>query len=141
MNIKKIKNKLVLFSTGFLLFFPSIALKAQLIESEDLSAVSGEFADGAGFTNIGLGSIIATIISIVLSLLALIFLVLTIMAGFKWMNAGGNEEEVKKAQTTLKNAVIGLVIVLAAYAITYFIFNSLPFSGGGSTLPTPIVTQ
>ncbi|MBN2854303.1 hypothetical protein JXK06_02080 [Patescibacteria group bacterium] len=131
MSIKNFKKKLILLSISFLLFLPQFTLKAQLISGGNLNDTSREFAASASFTDIGIGSIIATIISIVLSLLALIFLVLTIMAGFKWMNAGGNEEEVKKAQTTLKNAIIGLVIVLAAYAITYFIFNSLPFSGGG----------
>ena len=138
MNIKKIKNKLLLINTSLLLFLPFIALKAQLIENEELKDVSSEFASGAGFSNIEIGSIIATIISIALGLLALIFLVLTIVAGFKWMTAGGNDEEVKKAQTSLKNAVIGLIIVLASYAITYFIFNSLPFSGGGSLMPNPV---
>ncbi len=122
--------------TLFLLFpFLVMAQSAGLIEGDKINDMSGEFAAGAGFSQIGLGSVVANLIAIALSFLALIFLVLTIMAGFKWMNAGGNEEDVKKAQTSLKNAVIGLVIVLAAYAITYFIFNTLPFSGGGSTLP------
>lgn len=134
--MKKIKNKLSLIFVSILTFSPFIT-KAQLIEGGELNKVSGEFASGAGFSNIGFGSIVATLISIALGLLALIFLVLTIMAGFKWMNAGGNEEDVKKAQSSLKNAVIGLVIVLAAYAITYFIFNTLPFSGGG-LLPNAI---
>lgn len=35
----------------------------------------------------------------------------------------------KKAQGSLKNAVIGLIIVLAAYAITYSVFTYLPFAG------------
>ena len=137
MDIKKIKNKLITITTASLLFFPFLTIKAQLIDNKNLKDMSGEFAAGAGFSNIGIGSILATIIGIALSLLALIFLVLTIMAGFKWMNAGGNEDDVKKAQTSLKNAIIGLVIVLAAYAITYFIFNTLPFTGGGSLLPNP----
>lgn len=136
--MKKIKNKLITIITSSLVFFPFLVIKAQLIKNEDLNNMSGEFAGKAGFSNIGIGSIAATLISIVLGFLALIFLVLTIMAGFKWMTAGGNDEEVKKAQTSLKNAVIGLVIVLAAYAITYFIFNTLPFSGGGSTMPNPL---
>ena len=37
------------------------------------------------------------------------------------MTAGGNDEQVKKSQERLKNAVIGLVIVLAAYAISILI--------------------
>ncbi len=133
--MKKI-SKITLALSALLVPFTT---KAQgLIDSGNLRNVSDEFADGAGFSNIGIGTIAATLISIVLSMLGLIFLVLTIMAGFKWMNAGGNEEDVKKAQTSLKNSVIGLIIILAAYTITYFLFNNLPFSGGGSIMPAPI---
>ena len=99
---------------------------------------TSQVATGSGLVNVGVGGLVANIIGVILGFLALIFLVLTIMAGFKWMTAGGNDEEVKKAQTSLKNAVIGLVIVLAAYAITYFVFNSLPFTGGGSSMPNPL---
>ena len=83
----------------------------------------------AGLGEASIGTIIASIIQAGLGLLAAIFLVLMIIAGFQWMTASGNEAQVKKAQDTIKTAVIGLVIVLAAYAITYFIFKYLPFSG------------
>ncbi len=125
--MKKIKY---LISLPSFFLFTSLVKAQNLIDSEKISNVSNEFGGSAGFTSISLGKIISVVISIALSLLALIFLVLTIMAGFKWMTAGGNEEEVKKAQTSLKNSVMGLIIVLAAYAITYFIFSKLPFSAG-----------
>jgi hypothetical protein len=82
----------------------------------------------------GITTVIATIIEVALGLLGIIFLVLMVMSGYQWMMAGGNEEEVTKAQSRMKNAIIGLVIVLAAYAITAFVFSNLPFgatiSGG-----------
>ena len=66
--------------------------------------------------------IVATkIIQWALGFLALIFLVLIIFAGFKWMTSGGNEEEVKKAQSLMKNAVIGLIIILVAWSLTYYL--------------------
>ena len=55
-----------------------------------------------------------------LGFLSLIFLIMIIFAGFKWMTSGGNEETVKKAQSLMKNAVIGLIIILAAWSLTYF---------------------
>jgi hypothetical protein len=45
------------------------------------------------------------------------------------MTAGGNEEKVGKAKETLWRAVIGLIIVASAYAITYFVFTNLPAAG------------
>ena len=68
--------------------------------------------------------IVATkIIQWALGFLGLIFLLLIIFAGFKWMTSGGNEEEVKKAQALMKNAVIGLIIILAAWSLTYYLIT------------------
>jgi len=53
--------------------------------------------------------------------MGVIFLILAIYGGFKWMTAAGNEESVEKAKKTITNAILGLVIVLAAYAIVKFI--------------------
>ena len=66
------------------------------------------------------------LILVVLSLVGIIFLVLTIYGGILWMTAGGKEEQVKKAGNIITRAVIGLVIVVLAYAITYFIIKLFP---------------
>jgi len=68
-----------------------------------------------------LPSTIGKIVGAGLSLLGVIFLLLIIYGGIVWMIARGNEQRVEQAKTTIEAAVIGLVIVLAAYAITYFI--------------------
>jgi hypothetical protein len=82
-----------------------------------------------------LSGIIATILTLVLSILGVLFLILTIIAGFKWMTAGGNEETIKKQTTNIKNSLFGLIVIVAAYSITYFIFYSLPlgFNQGGAS--------
>jgi hypothetical protein len=48
-----------------------------------------------------------------------------IFAGLSWMTASGNQEKVNKAKDLMINAVIGLVIVMAAYAITAFVGDKL----------------
>ncbi|OGY47378.1 MAG: hypothetical protein A2663_01590 [Candidatus Buchananbacteria bacterium RIFCSPHIGHO2_01_FULL_46_12] len=68
---------------------------------------------------------IAEIIGIVLGFLGIIFLVLLIYAGFLWMTAAGSEEKVKKAKDIMIAAIIGVTIILTAYAITWFVFNNL----------------
>ena len=68
---------------------------------------------------------ISGIITLVLSMLGVLFLILIIYGGFLWMTAMGNEEKAKKAKNLITDALIGLIIVLAAYAIAYFIINSL----------------
>jgi hypothetical protein len=70
--------------------------------------------------------VIATnIILIILGFLALLFLVLTIMAGFRYMTSAGNEEKARGAMKQLTNAFIGLVIVLLAWALTKFVILRL----------------
>lgn len=68
---------------------------------------------------------IAKIITVVLTFIGLIFIVLIIYAGFKYMTSGGNEEQAKKAISLLKNAILGLIIILASWAITWYITNTL----------------
>ena len=65
------------------------------------------------------------IIGVVLSFVGVIFLLLMIFAGLTWMTASGNQEKITKAKDLMINAIIGLVIVLAAYAITVFVGNRL----------------
>ncbi|MFA6106083.1 MAG: hypothetical protein WC745_00175 [Patescibacteria group bacterium] len=64
-------------------------------------------------------------VGIGLSFLGIIFLGLMIYAGFMWMMARGNAEEVKKAQQMFNDAMIGLIIILGAYAITAYIGSIL----------------
>lgn len=65
------------------------------------------------------------IIGLALSFVGVIFLVLMIYAGIMWMTAQGNDQQVGKAKNLLINAIIGLVIVFAAYAITTFIGSEI----------------
>ena len=69
--------------------------------------------------------IVGQVVGVILSFVGVIFLLLTIYAGLRWMLAQGNEAEIEKAKGTLISSVIGLIIVLAAYALTAFIGTQL----------------
>ena len=69
--------------------------------------------------------LVGRIINVALSLLGILSVVIIVYAGFKWMTSGGNEENAKSAQKILMAAVIGLVIILSAYAISNFILKEL----------------
>lgn len=73
------------------------------------------------------------IIGVILSFVGVIFLVLIIFAGIQWMTANGNDQQVNKSKTLMINAVIGLIIVFAAYAITAYIGDFLTGAGLTST--------
>ncbi|OGG86578.1 hypothetical protein A3B87_02005 [Candidatus Kuenenbacteria bacterium RIFCSPHIGHO2_02_FULL_39_13] len=78
-----------------------------------------------GLQGMDITKIIVLLIKGALQLLVLIFLIIIIIAGFRWMTAGGNEETVAKAKKHIANAIIGVVIVIMSYAITAFIFDIL----------------
>ncbi len=75
--------------------------------------------------------IVGRIIQIALSFLGVIALGLIVYAGFLWMTSGGEEEKVGKAKQILKNAVIGLVIIISSWAITTFLLARLLEAIGG----------
>jgi hypothetical protein len=68
---------------------------------------------------------IGQIVGIVLSFVGVGFFLLMIYAGFTWMFARGNEADVTKAKGIMTDAIFGLLIVLAAYAITNWVAMAL----------------
>ena len=101
--------------------------KTQLMNSLSNAANSSGYSPESGE-----GSLILTIgkfVQIILSFLGIAFLILIIISGIQWMGAEGNPDSVKTAKARIKNATIGLAIVLLAYAITYFILGI--FTKGG----------
>jgi hypothetical protein len=73
----------------------------------------------------------ARIVQIALGFLGILALALIIYAGYIWMTAAGNSERVEKAKGILKNAIIGLLIILSAFGIVSFILSQLT----GTTTP------
>lgn len=72
-----------------------------------------------------IGEIVFNVILVLIGLLGVIFVVLLIYGGFMWLTAGGEESKTKQAQGLIFNAIIGLLIILAAYAIAYFVISKL----------------
>ena len=69
--------------------------------------------------------IVINLINWVLGILALVAVILVIIGGFRWMTAAGNEEKVEGAKKLLIAAVIGLVIVMAAWGISLYAVSVL----------------
>ena len=86
----------------------------------------GSVVESSGYEqSIMLDSMIGKIILTALSMLGIMFLILLIYAGYLWMTARGNEQQVSKSQSTITTAIIGLIIVLSAYSISFFVLTSL----------------
>lgn len=130
--MKKLKIFLIIILFNIILNIP-----IKNVLAEDLSAFEMGLLDtarGTGHASMPISTytpaeIIGIIISAVLALLGVIFLILIIYSGYIWMTARGNEQSVEKAKNMLRDSVIGLIIVLGAFAITKFIFMNY-YTGG-----------
>ena len=104
------------------LFFGQTALAANT-SLKDAFKNADSVASSSGYASTDLNTILGNGIMGILSLIGVIFMVFMIYAGFTWMTAAGNEQKTDRAKETLKQSIIGLIIVLCAYAITYFLIN------------------
>lgn len=69
--------------------------------------------------------IVGRLINIFLSIFGVFFFVLMVYGGYKWLAAMGREEEVTTAKNIIRSAIIGLVIVMSAYAISWFVVSRI----------------
>ncbi|TSC83677.1 MAG: Uncharacterized protein G01um101413_947 [Parcubacteria group bacterium Gr01-1014_13] len=95
------------------------------VGAQDLSQEIAQKSGYGSATANTLSETVGKIIKVVLGFLGVIFLALTVYAGVLWMTAGGNEEQVTKAMGIIKTSVIGLIIIVAAYSITYFVLTNV----------------
>lgn len=137
MNKLFIKKIFYTLASAFIVLTAQQAHGAGLLQQNiaaEITNNTGVVQTQAGYSDtVTVGTVVGTIIKAFLGLLGIIFVILMIIAGFNWMTAGGDEDKINKAKDTIRAAVIGLIIVVAAYAITYFVFANLPNAGDGSS--------
>lgn len=74
---------------------------------------------------IAFAGVVGRVIGTFLTILGLIFLALMVYAGWLWLMAGGNDEQVSRAKSLIRQAIIGVIIIIAAYGIAYFVLAAL----------------
>lgn len=84
-----------------------------------------EYATATGLGTKDIRETIASIINVAMGLLGIIAVVIILLGGFKWMVAGGDQSKVDEAKKLIISGVIGLVIILTAYAIATFVVGSI----------------
>lgn len=125
-KILKIKN-IIIIPIIFVMAFFILAQGAAAVTDDNYGL--GKTANTAFDNNVPVtdepATIIGKIVGSALAFVGILFLILMIYGGIVWMMARGNEQEVAKAKDLIVSAVIGLVIVLSAYAITAYIGGEL----------------
>lgn len=129
------KTAIFLFAAAFL-FFSSIAVMAtepynnygldntmNMTDNQGNALAGAKPSDALKAENPEVT--VGRLIGVVLAFVGVIYLVLVVYAGLRWMMAQGDEGTIDKAKQTIIAATFGLIIVLAAYAITAFIGKQL----------------
>jgi len=126
---------LLILSFFFIVNFSSAAFL-----KDDMQGTIGiQAADSAASSYDVFGDIytlVQTVINAFLALVGVILLAYLLYAGYKWMTAHGEEEKVTQAKDTIQRAIIGIIIIVAAYAISIFVMSRLEAGtlrdGGGT---------
>jgi hypothetical protein len=123
--IKEIKNKIQ---------FAAVAAPIYAAQSLELSGKEGSFSN---LENLTINGMVSGAISLVLIIVSLVFFFILVIGGLKWITSGGDEKKVATARAEITNALIGLVIVFAAWAIMKLIGSLFGIDILGTlTIPT-----
>lgn len=82
-------------------------------------------------------SAFSSIFDIVIVVAGVIFVILVLVGGIQYLASAGNEDNTKKARQLILDGVIGLVIVVLAWAIGTYVLRLLGLSNRGE-VPTGV---
>lgn len=93
-------------------------------------------------TNIKIGDVgqlISALVGTLLIIAALLAFFYLILGGIQWITAGGDKTGMEAARNKITHAIVGLIIVGAAWAIMLLVQNFLGVKiiGGTLSFPTP----
>lgn len=118
--MKKIKIIFLPFFFSLLIFSSANAglITPTKFEESSKNLDKAAVTSGNYNTTTSFEDILSKVIKFILSILGIIFVLLMFLAGNDWVQAAGNEEKVKKSKDTIRNLLIGLALVLIAYALS-----------------------
>ncbi|MFH1620522.1 MAG: pilin [Patescibacteria group bacterium] len=120
---KKIAGLAASLAIAGTLAFPALTMATDALNTNDLGvgAISSSIKLGSG----DIRQTAARIINVALGFLGIIAVVIVLLGGFKYMIAGGNEDKTAEARKLIVSGIIGLAIILSAWAITSFVISRL----------------
>lgn len=110
----------------FLFLFSAILVTPLFVNAVALGGLDAT-AGTAGIQSVPKdpNTVVGNVLKPIISLVGVLFFCLMLYAGALWMSAAGDDKKIELAKQIILAAVIGLIIVASAYAITSFIGNSI----------------
>lgn len=108
------RRRIIILIIGFILIASAFTPLLVFAEEKDLSIqLSGMFGEAVS----GLPEYIARVYNYAIALAVSLSIFMLMWGGFKWITAAGDRGKISSAQSTITDAVIGLVLALGAYVI------------------------
>ncbi len=104
-------------------------LITEVYAQENLGAIEG--ITGAYNPNTGdygiptLEKILSNVIGTFTIVAGILFIIYFFIGGLNWITAGGKQDQVEKSKKMLTDAAIGLIVVVAAYAVIFIVGSIL----------------
>lgn len=108
----------------------AMLLAALPVLAQSVGQLGIEYGTATGLGTADIRSTMASIINVALGLLGIVAVVIIVAGGFIWMTSGGNDEKVEKAKNMIFMGIVGLAIILSAYAIATFVISQLTRATG-----------
>ena len=106
------------------------------IDAPVFANAKSEVTSGISSVNDGnstdLPSFITNIVNILLFLAGAVAVIVLIIGGIRYVISSGDSGQVQSAKNTILYAVVGLVVVIMAYAIVNFVINQFQGNGGSA---------
>ncbi len=101
-----------------------------------------QLSQPAGFRISNLGEIITAAVGLLLIIAAILAFLYLVLGGIQWITSGGDKAAMEAARNKITHAVVGLIVVGAAYAIILLAqgFLGVTIFGGDVNIPTPATT-
>jgi hypothetical protein len=91
------------------------------------------------YPNVELGSVISAVVGILLLVAAILAFLFLILGGIQWITSGGDKAGMEAARNKITAAIVGLIIVAAAWAIMLLVGQFIGFDLLKGNVPIPTI--
>jgi hypothetical protein len=88
---------------------------------------------------LAIGSLISSLVGVFLILAFISTLLYMILGGFDWVTSGGDKTKLQSARDKITNALVGLIVVGASWAVMMIVGNFIGIDF--PNLPIPTITN
>lgn len=118
-------NKKKFFFLAFLILSLSVFAIPFIASAQVTPSLGIEYGSSINLGTRDIREVVMSIAQVLLGFLGVVAILIVLYGGYLYMTSAGEQDKVTKAKKILINGVIGLVIIVSAFAIATFVINML----------------